>query len=43
MMVGQERHPAIPYFIMENGKRPSGKEMAKRQGKVLNINRKVFL
>ena len=28
---------------MENGKRPIGKEMAKRLGKVLNISYKVFL
>ncbi|KAF0159386.1 MAG: transcriptional regulator [Syntrophaceae bacterium] len=28
---------------MENGKRPIGKEMAKRFGKVLNISYKVFL
>ena|SRR4030042_1503481 len=28
---------------MENGKRPIGKEMAKRIGKALNINYKVFL
>jgi ribosome-binding protein aMBF1 (putative translation factor) len=28
---------------MENGKRPIGKEMAKRLGKALNINYKVFL
>jgi len=28
---------------MENGKRPIGKEMAKRLGKVLNIGYKVFL
>jgi len=28
---------------MENGKRPIGKEMAKRLGKVLNMNYKVFL
>ena len=29
--------------MMENGKRPIGKEMAKRLGKVLNISYKVFL
>ncbi|MBA3027402.1 MAG: hypothetical protein FP814_08835 [Desulfobacterium sp.] len=29
--------------IMENGKRPIGKEMAKRFGKALNISYKVFL
>jgi DNA-binding XRE family transcriptional regulator len=28
---------------MENGKRPIGKEMAKRLGKALNISYKVFL
>jgi hypothetical protein len=28
---------------MENGKRPIGKEMAKRLGKVLNISYKIFL
>jgi len=28
---------------MENGKRPIGKEMAKRLGKALNIGYKVFL
>jgi plasmid maintenance system antidote protein VapI len=28
---------------MENGKRPIGKEMAKRLGKALNIGCKVFL
>ena len=28
---------------MESGKRPIGKEMAKRLGKVLNISYKVFL
>lgn len=28
---------------MENGKRPIGKEMAKRLGNALNINYKVFL
>ena len=28
---------------MENGKRPIGKEMAKRMGKALNIGYKVFL
>jgi len=28
---------------MENGKRPIGKEMAKRLGKVLNMSYKVFL
>jgi DNA-binding XRE family transcriptional regulator len=28
---------------MENGKRPIGKEMAKRLGKVLNIGYKTFL
>jgi ribosome-binding protein aMBF1 (putative translation factor) len=29
--------------MMENGKRPIGKEMAKRLGKALNIGYKVFL
>lgn len=29
--------------MMENGKRPIGKEMAKRLGKALNISYKVFL
>jgi len=29
--------------MMENGKRPIGKEMAKRMGKALNIRYKVFL
>ncbi|MBW6485167.1 MAG: helix-turn-helix domain-containing protein [Syntrophobacterales bacterium] len=29
--------------MMETGKRPIGKEMAKRLGKALNINYKVFL
>jgi hypothetical protein len=28
---------------MENGKRPIGKEMAKRLGKALNVNYRVFL
>jgi transcriptional regulator with XRE-family HTH domain len=28
---------------MENGKRPIGKEMAKRLGKALNIGYKIFL
>lgn len=28
---------------MENGKRPIGKEMAKRLGKALNVSYKVFL
>jgi len=28
---------------MENGKRPIGKEMAKKLGKALNISYKVFL
>ncbi|HAJ27430.1 MAG TPA: XRE family transcriptional regulator [Syntrophus sp. (in: bacteria)] len=28
---------------MENGKRPLGKEMAKRLGKAMNISCKVFL
>jgi plasmid maintenance system antidote protein VapI len=29
--------------MMENGKRPIGKEMAKRLGNALNIGYKVFL
>ena len=29
--------------VMENGKRPIGKEMAKRLGNALNISYKVFL
>ena len=39
-MIGiPQRHVSM----MENGKRPIGKEMAKRLGKVLNISYKVFL
>lgn len=39
-MVGiPQRHISM----MENGKRPIGKEMAKRFGKALNIGYKVFL
>jgi hypothetical protein len=35
--------PSRHISMMGNGKRPIGKEMAKRPGKALNINHKVFL
>ncbi|MCP4706123.1 MAG: helix-turn-helix transcriptional regulator [candidate division Zixibacteria bacterium] len=39
-MIGVKRHHISE---MENGKRPVGKEMAKRLAKALNTNYKVYL